>query len=69
MEVKSFYFIGDNLAIDMQNGERAILHKFGKTIYSTVTDNLLKKDLTDLKKSVIKHNWNIDKLEKEWITK
>lgn len=67
MKITSILKIGRELSIIFDNGESSVLYPFGKTIYTTTSKNILKKDLIEFKKDVIKYDWNAQELEKIWI--
>ena len=67
LKVTKIYKVGEHLAFDFNNSSTAIFHKFGKDIYTTVTEDLNKKSLEEIKKDINKVSWDISKLEKIYL--
>ena len=68
LKVTKIYNIGEHLAFDFDNSSTAVFHKFGeKDIYTTVTENLNKKSLQEIKKDINKTNWSKIELEKIYL--
>jgi hypothetical protein len=67
LKVQSFYKIGDSISVNFTNGESAVLYKFGRDIYTTVSPGLNKKSLQEIKKDIKKVSWNIQELEKIYL--
>ena len=67
LKVTKIYKVGEHLAFDFDNSSTAVFHKFGKNIYTTVTENLNKKSLEGIKKDIKKTDWNINELEKIYL--
>ena len=67
LKVSSFCEIGDSISVIFTNGESAVLHKFGKTIYTEVSLGLNKKSLSEIKKDLKKTDWNLQELEKIYL--
>ena len=67
MKIKSITKIGDEISIITDNGESAVLYKWGSKgdIYTTVSKGLYKYQLKQFKKDIIKSGWDIKQL-KEW---
>jgi len=67
MEIKSITQIGNEISIITDNGESAVLYKWGSKgdIYTTVSPGLYKHQLKQFKKDIIKSGWNLEQL-KEW---
>lgn len=55
------------IQIDLDNGEWARLHQFGKTVFSEVSDGMKKSTLVELKKDVQLFEWNSQKLKELYI--
>lgn len=55
------------IQIDMDNGEWAVLHNFGKTIYSEVSNGFRKSNLVNIKKDAQLCEWNAEKLTQLYI--
>ena len=69
LKVTKIYNIGEHLAFDFDNYSTAVFHKFGRDIYTTVTENLNKKSLEEIKKDIKNTNWSKTKLEKIYLCK
>ena len=69
LKVTKIYNIGEHLAFDFDNSSTAVFHKFGRDIYTTVTENLNKKSLEQIKKDINKTNWSKIELEKIYLCK
>ena len=69
LKVTKIYNIGEHLAFDFDNSSTAVFHKFGRDIYTTVTENLNKKSLEEIKKDINKTNWSKTELEKIYLCK
>ena len=67
LKVTKIYNVGEHLAFDFDNSSTAVFHKFGKDIFTTVTENLNKKSLEVIKGDISKTNWNINELEKIYL--
>ena len=67
LKVTKIYKVGKHLAFDFNNSSTAIFHKFGKDIFTTVTENLSKKSLETIKKDIKNFDWDINKLEKIYL--
>ena len=67
LKVTKIYNVGEHLAFDFNNSSTAIFHKFGKDIYTTVTEDLNKKSLEEIKKDIKKTDWNKQELEKIYL--
>ena len=67
LKVTKIYKVGEHLAFDFSNSSTAIFHKFGKDIYTTVTEDLNKKSLEEIKKDINKVSWDINELEKIYL--
>ena len=59
--------IGDAISVIFNDGESAVLTKFGKTIYTQTSPGVLKKPLSEFKKDIVKFDWNVEKLRALWI--
>lgn len=61
----------------IENGIRIMLHtaqcvyfyKFGLTIYTETDESIKKKTFDEFKKDIKNFDWNIEKLELNWINK
>lgn len=52
----------------LDSAECVYFYKFGKTIYTELlTENLQKKTFAEFKKDIIKFDWDLKKLEENWI--
>ena len=69
LKVTKIYNIGKHLAFDFDNSSTAVFHKFGRDIYTTVTETLNKKSLEEIKKDINKTNWSKTELEKIYLCK
>ena len=67
LKVTKIYNIGEHLAFDFDNSSTAVFHKFGRDIFTTVTENLNKKSLEEIKKDINKTNWSKTELEKIYL--
>jgi S-adenosylmethionine hydrolase len=67
LKVTKIYNIGEHLAFDFNNSSTAVFHKFGRDIFTTVTENLNKKSLEEIKKDINKTNWSKTELEKIYL--
>ena len=67
LKVIKIYNVGEHLAFDFNNSSTAIFHKFGQDIYTTVTEDLNKKSLDEIKQDILKCDWSIEKLEKIYL--
>lgn len=67
LKVTKIYNIGEHLAFDFDNSSTVVFHKFGRDIYTTVTENLNKKSLEEIKKDIKKTNWSKTELEKIYL--
>ena len=67
LKVIKIYNVGEHLAFDFNNSSTAVFHKFGRDIYTTVTENLNKKSLEEIKKDINKTNWSKTELEKIYL--
>ena len=67
LKVTKIYNVGEHLAFDFNNSSTAIFHKFGQDIYTTVTEDLNKKSLDEIKQDILKCDWSIEKLEKIYL--
>ena len=67
LKVTKIYNIGEHLAFDFDNSSTAVFHKFARDIYTTVTENLNKKSLEEIKKDIKKTNWSKTELEKIYL--
>ena len=67
LKVTKIYNVGEHLAFDFNNSSTAVFHKFGRDIYTTVTENLNKKSLEIIKEDISKTNWNKTELEKIYL--
>ena len=67
LKVTKIYNVGEHLAFDFNNSSMAIFHKFGQDIYTTVTEDLNKKSLEEIKKDIKKTDWNKQELEKIYL--
>lgn len=68
-QITSIILIGNTISIVLNDGESALFTKFGKTIYTEVSENVKKKTLSEFKKDIVKYNWNVEKLKEVWIKK
>ena len=66
-KITSISRIGDAISIIFNDGESAVLTKFGKTIYTQTSPGVLKKTLSEFKKDIVKFDWNVEKLRVLWI--
>ena len=66
-KITSISRIGDAISIIFNDGESAVLTKFGKTIYTQTSPGVLKKTLSEFKKDIIKFEWNVEELRALWI--
>lgn len=56
------------IAVMLDSAECVYFYKFGKTIYTELlTENLQKKTFAEFKKDIIKFDWDLKKLEENWI--
>ncbi len=55
------------ITIVLDNKETAIFYPFCKSIFTTTSENLLKKDLAEFKRDIVKCGWDIEKLKTNWI--
>jgi hypothetical protein len=55
------------IKIDMDDGEWAVLHNFGKTVYCEVSDGMKKSNLVHLKKDARLCEWNAQKLKELYL--
>jgi hypothetical protein len=69
LQVEKIYNVGEHIAFDFKNKEKAVFHKFGLVTYTTVTDNLNKKSLDEIKRDLELTKWDINKLEKIYLCK
>lgn len=53
------------IKITFNDKEWANFYSFGKDIFTTVSDGVLKSTLSEFKKDILKSNWNIEQL-REW---
>ena len=67
LKVIKIYNVREHLAFDFDNSSTAVFHKFGRDIYTTVTENLNKKSLEEIKKDINKTNWSKIELEKIYL--
>jgi hypothetical protein len=67
LKVQNFCKIGDSVSVNFTNGESAVLYKFGRDVYTTVSPGLNKKSLESIKKDIKKFNWNVQELEKIYL--
>ena len=69
MKITSITSIGNEISIITDNGESAVLYKFGNKgdIYTTVSNGLYKYELADFKKAIKRTDWNIEQLKKEFL--
>jgi len=66
-KITSIINIGNNISVIFNDGESALFTKFGKTIFTEVSENVKKKTLSEFKKDIVKYNWDVEKLKKIWI--
>ena len=66
-KITSISRIGDAISVIFNDGESAVLTKFGKTIYTQTSPGILKKTLSEFKKDIVKFDWNVEKLRALWI--
>ena len=70
LQIKNIDRIGNNwLYVQFTNKESAMLYGFGSKgdIYTEVSENLNKASLAELKKDVIKFEWDIEKLKSKYL--
>ena len=51
--------------ITFNDKEWANFYSFGKDVFTTVSDGVLKSTLSEFKKDILKSNWNVEQL-REW---
>ena len=66
-KITSINRIGDAISIIFNDGESAVLTKFGKTIYTQTSPGVLKKTLSEFKKDIVKFDWDVEELRALWI--
>ena len=67
LKVTKIYNVGEHLAFDFNNSSTAIFPKFGKDLYTTVTEDLNKRSLEGIKKDITETDWHINELEKIYL--
>jgi hypothetical protein len=68
VKIKDIYNVYQKaIKIDMDDGEWAVLHNFGKTVYSEVSDGMRKSNLVNLKKDAQLVEWNAEKLKQLYL--
>jgi len=68
-QITSVILTGNTISIILNDGESAFFTKFGKTIYTEVSENVKKKTLSEFKKDIVKYKWDVEKLKEVWIKK
>ena len=68
-KITSIINIGNNISVIFNDGESALFTKFGKTIFTEVSENVKKKTLSEFKKDIVKYKWDVEKLKEVWIKK
>lgn len=64
-KIESITRIGNSISVIFNDGESVVFYPFGKTIITNVSYGVLKSTLSELKKDILKSNWNVQQL-KEW---
>lgn len=65
--ITSIEKVGDNISIIFNDLESAVFYRFGKDIYTTTSEKVLKKTLSEFKKDLKKFDWDVEELNKIWI--
>ncbi|AHK11395.1 hypothetical protein F132_49 [Flavobacterium sp. phage 1/32] len=56
------------IAIMLDSAQCIYFHKFGKTIYTELqAENLKKKTFEEFKKDIINFDWDLVRLEEKWL--
>lgn len=69
MKIKSISSTGNEISIITEEGESAVLYKWGSKgdIYTTVSNGLYKYELNDFKKAIKRTDWDVEELKKEFL--
>lgn len=67
LKIKKIDSIKNGIRIMLDTAQCVYFYKFGKTIYTELEDNLQKKTFKDFKQDILKTNWDVEKLKKNWI--
>lgn len=64
-KIESIEYTERKIKITFNDKEWANFYSFGKDIFTTVSDGVLKSTLSEFKKDILKSKWNVEQL-KEW---
>lgn len=67
MNIESIEKVNSAIFVRLTNGEYASFHKFGDTIYSTVSEGVHKSSFEEFKKDIVKYNWDVEKLRELYV--
>jgi hypothetical protein len=68
VKIKDIYNVYQKaIKIDMDDGEWAVLHNFGETVYSEVSDGMKKSNLVNIKKDAQLCEWDAEKLKELYL--
>ena len=69
LKINNISNVGEHILVEFSEEKSAIFHKFGDKgdIYTTVSDELNKATVSELKESIKKNDWNLEKIKKEWL--
>ena len=67
-KIETIEYTSGKIKVTFNDKEWANFYSFGKGIFSTVSDGVLKSTLVKFKEDILKSEWNIEQL-KEWYIK